>query len=239
MIMTAFNFITNFLIKSNIFLIKKSDGFCYCCNNSYLDFIENSENLCAACFFLSTKNPSLFGKLTEKRDHSAISFLNSMLVINKDCIDLIVSDNYAKKIPQSKWINVSTQRIDDYIIELLDSPRECIVIKPTIKLEEYARYLMISDEKVISICSSKGVLHISIETWMSLKQIAKINKTEITTALNIIKRVTEGDDLSTQDKEYVRNNKLLMSKLSEILNVHIHSKVYLIKLILRKISHGC
>ena len=232
--MNAYDFIINGvsnLIKKDDFYLISSCKFCK----------RDGENLlgvnrtCMTCYFLQTPNPEYFGMLTSVRAHSPISFLNSLLVFDsKDGMSLVTSQKYADKIPSTEHLKVIVGNNTDYIIELLNNPRQLVLLKPSIRYEDYASKLIISDERAIYLLTPNGGYWLNIETWNNLIILFSKNDIDIIyDAIDLITRVSIGKikNTDTELRKFIKDNRNLVIKMNELLDMDIHSKVFMLKLL--------
>lgn len=209
-------------------------GKCKTCQRSNEKLLEK-DKICAVCFFLKKPNNQYFGMLTGVRAHSPISFINSLLVFDEiDGITLVVSPKYAEKIPPTKQVKVVIGDVDRFTIELLKRPKKMVVIKPSIRLEEYANNLILSDEKSVFITDLKGGYWVNIDKW---NKLINLNKTHCNNAIldtiNFIFDVSIGK-ISNTDlavREFISQNRALVVKMNDLLDMDVHSKIFILKLL--------
>ena len=214
---------------------------CYTCMRVGSDVIFSSrkDDKCSVCSWLSSQNEKEFGFLTGSRAHSPISFIGSLMIIEKKLITLVISSGYETKIPKNSCVRFLVYEIDWYIIKLLYNPIEAVVFKPSLRLEEYAGNLLVSDSKLLSITTSKGLYHLPIHVWSELNALAKLNtNTAMQRALQIILDVTHGRVHEHPVRAFIADNYLLMTSLSELLNINVHAKSYMIKLFLKVLNEN-
>ena len=212
---------------------------CYTCMRVGSDvlFLTREDKICSVCSWLSTQNEKEFGLLTGSRAHSPISFIGSLMIVEKQLITLVVTSGYQEKIPKKSCVKFLVYEIDSYIIKLLYNPIEAVIFKPSLRLEEYAGNLMVSDSKLLSITTSKGVYHLPIHIWSELNVLAKLNtNTAMQRALQIILDVSLGKVHDQSVRAFIADNYLLMTNLSELLNINVHAKSYMIKLFLKVLN---
>lgn len=196
---------------------------------------SNKTKVCGVCMFLQTPNNNYFGMLTKVRAHSAISFLNSLLVIDEiQGITLVVSEKYAQQAQSKKYIEFVVYDVYRYIINLLNNPCKRVVIKPSIRFEEFAENLMLSDEKSLYITTPKGGYCINVDTWNRLLALIKTNdKSVVITAIGYLQKIASGDLLNSDVmlREFVAKNHILMIRFNDLLCMDIHSRLFILNLL--------
>ncbi|NNH78839.1 hypothetical protein HLH17_14535 [Acinetobacter sp. ANC 5380] len=232
--MNAYNFIINGVSNTINKDSYKSISCCKYCKQSEVGLL-GVDQTCMACHFLQTPNSKYFGMLTGVRAHSPISFLNSLLVFDsKDGMTLVVSQKYADKIPDSECLKVVVEDDLKYISELLNNPRKMVILKPSIRYEEYANNLVISDKRTLYIASPFGCYWLNVNIWNNLNKLFKENENIIISKaidllINVSTGKVENTDLSVRD--FVKKNKILVGKMNELLDMDIHSKIFMLKIL--------
>lgn len=216
---------------------------CHLCGRSTVNIAKNYDKteICCVCSFMQTPNPEYFGMLTGVRAHSPISFLNSLVIFDELAgLTLVVSDKYAKQVPQTSPFKFVVYGLNETIINLLNNPRKRVIIKPSIRYEEYAEYLMLSDERSLYLTTPKGGYCINIEIWEKLYKVVISNdRAIVSTAIEYLQKIATGDLLNTDPevREFVSKNPVLMIKLNELLSMDIHSRLFILNL-LESVSNG-
>jgi hypothetical protein len=204
-------------------------------NDIFVSINTNKTRVCSVCSLLLTPNKSYFGMLTKVRAHSAVSFLNSLLVIDEiHGITLVVSEKYAQQSKSIRYIEFVVYDVHRYIINLLNNPCKRVVIKPSIRFEEFAENLMLSDEKSLYITTSKGGYCINIDTWNRLVSLIKTNdKGVVALAISYLQKIATGDLLNTDVilREFVAKNHILMIRFNDLLCMDIHSRLFILNLL--------
>lgn len=210
---------------------------CDLCNRSAVNVTKNTQNanICQVCHFIRTPNPQCFGMLTGVRAHSAVSFLNSLIVFDEnDGLTLVVSEKYASQAPSIESIKYVVDGVNNFIIKLLNSPCKRVIIKPSIRYEDFAEYLMMSDERSMYITTPKGGYCINVDIWNRLSNLVRSNEQDIvSTALEYLEKIAVGDLLNTdqQVRDFVSKHPVLMIKFNELLSMDIHSRLYILNLL--------
>lgn len=204
-------------------------------NSAMVNINLEISKICSVCTFLITPNPNYFGMLTSVRAHSPISFLNSLIIFDEDeGMTLIISDKYAKQIPHNSPFKFVVYGINKTIINMLNKPRKRVIIKPSIRYEEYAEYLMLSDERSLNLTTPKGGYCINIDVWKKLYKVVCSNEQAIVSvAIKYLQKIATGDLFNTDPevREFVSKNPVLMIKLNELLSMDIHSRLFILNLL--------
>lgn len=210
---------------------------CHTCgwNPSPTEIKHTITSTCSLCSFMQTPNADYFGMLTSVRAHCPISFLNSLIIFDENAgLTLVVSDKYAKQAPQKSPFKFVVYDISKFIINMLNKPCKRVIIKPSIRYEEYAEYFMLSDERSLYLTTPKGGYCINIDIWERLNKIILSNeKVIVSVAIEYLQKVASGK-LSNSDaevREFVSKNPLLMIKLNELLSMDIHSRLFILNLL--------
>lgn len=210
---------------------------CNLCGRNSVKIDKNNEisNICCICSFMQTPNSDYFGMLTSVRAHSPVSFLNSLIIFDeKSGLTLVVSDKYAKQVPQTTPFKFVVYGLNDIIINMLNNPCKRVIIKPSIRYEEYAEYLMLSDERSLYLTTPKGGYCINIDTWDKLYKVVLSNeKAVVSTAIEYLQKIATGSLFNTDPevREFVSKNPVLMIKLNELLSMDIHSRLFILNLL--------
>lgn len=210
---------------------------CDLCKRKPIETNKNNEisNICSVCSFMQTPNPDHFGMLTGVRAHSPISFLNSLIIFDeKSGLTLVVSDKYAKQIPQTSPFKFVVYGVNEIIINLLNNPCKRVIVKPSIRYEEFAEYLMLSDERSLYLTTPKGGYCINIDIWDKLYKVVLSNdKPIVSKAIEYLQKIATGDLFNTDPevREFVSKNPVLMIKLNELLSMDIHSRLFILNLL--------
>lgn len=210
---------------------------CELCGRNNVSVLKNinETKVCDVCSFMQTPNPEHFGMLTGVRAHSAISFLNSLIVIDRvNGITLIVSEKYAQQSVSGEYVKFAVYDIDRYIIKLLNNPLKRVIIKPSIRYEEFANNIMLSDEKSLYLTTPKGGYCVNIDIWKRLVSLVKANdKTVIDKAIEYLKQIAKGELANTDLllREFVAKNHILMTRFNDLLSMDIHSRLFILNLL--------
>lgn len=210
---------------------------CNLCGRSSVEIDKNNEisDICSVCSFMQTPNSEYFGMLTGVRAHSPVSFLNSLIIFDEKAgLTLVVSDKYAKQVPQTSPFNFVVYGVNEIIINMLNNPCKRVIIKPSIRYEEYAEYLMLSDERSLYLTTPKGGYCINIDIWDKLYKVVLSNdKAIVSKAIEYLQKIATGDLFNTDPevREFVSKNPVLMIKLNELLSMDIHSRLFIVNLL--------
>lgn len=210
---------------------------CCMCGRNSVEAQKSSDKTdnCLVCSFMQAPNSDYFGMLTGVRAHSPISFLNSLIFFDELAgLTLVVSDKYAKQAPQSSPFKFVVYGVNETIINMLNNPCKRVIIKPSIRYEEYAGYLMMSDERSLYLTTPKGGYCINIEIWEKLYKVVLSNDKKImSTAIEYLQKIATGDLFNTDPevREFVSKNPVLMIKLNELLSMDIHSRLFILNLL--------
>lgn len=235
--MDAYSFILKCIKPHILDGIFTSLSSCDLCGRSevYVTTTDGKTDICQVCHFLQTPNPHCFGMLTKVRAHSAVSFLNSLIVFDEqDGLTMVVSEKYASQAPSNESIKFVVYGINNYIIKLLNNPSKKVIIKPSIRYEDFACDLMLSDERSVYIITPKGGYCINVDIWNRLSNLVRSNEQDIvSTAIEYLEKIAVGDLLNTdqQVREFVSKHPVLMIKFNELLSMDIHSRLYILKLL--------
>ncbi|WP_436660264.1 hypothetical protein [Acinetobacter sp. P1(2025)] len=228
-------------VRSNLDVLVVSEFFyCSCCGdrtNETLVFSDH-HNECLVCSFLTNTQPDLFGYLTKSRAHSPVSFINSLLVFEKENpLTLVTTEKYSKNIPKTDLINVVVSSIDDFIIDYLNNPKLCLFVKTNMKTQYYINNMVVSDAKILTIVGSSGNVNINISNWKDLLNIAKTTDKELfLAALSVFDEIAKGAEITQVN--FIKSNYVLFSRLSVLLDVMPHSKLYMLKLLRSVVERG-
>lgn len=210
---------------------------CDVCGKSAVNVIENEDktNTCIVCDFMQSPNADLFGMLTNVRAHSPISFLNSLIIFDEtDHLTLVVSERYAELVPVSSFVKFVVYGVNEFIINLLNNPSKRVIIKPTIRYEEFAENLMISDDRSVYISTSKGGYCINLDVWQKLSKLVKLNDRKIVDkAIGYMQSIAKGEIANTDKdvRDFVEKNQVLMIKFNDLLSMDIHSRLFILNLL--------
>lgn len=235
--MDAYSFIFDCIKPHIVDGIFTSISRCDLCGRSSVHITTSTEktNICQVCYFIQTPNPDCFGMLTNVRAHSAVSFFNSLLVFDvTDGLTLVVSEKYASQAPSVSSVKYVVYGINNYIIKLLNKPSKRVIIKPSIRYEDYASYLMMSDERSVYITTPKGGYCINVDIWNKLSNLVRSNEQDIVaTAIEFLEKIALGDLLNTDHRvrEFVSKHSVFMIKFNELLSMDIHSRLFILKLL--------
>lgn len=205
------------------------------CHSITVEIKQDKTKSCGVCSLLQTPNELIFGMLTGVRAHSAISFLNSLIVVDEiEGLTLVVTEKYATQTTSTKYVKFVVYDINKYIIKLLNEPRKMVIIKPSIRYEDFAQYLMLSDERSVYVSSPKGGYCVNIDIWNELIVLVKLNDVAvISAALDFLIKIALGQ-LSNLDvglREFVAKNHMLMVRFNELLSMDIHSRLFILNLL--------
>lgn len=169
---------------------------CNLCGRKSVKIDKNNEisNICCICSFMQTPNSDYFGMLTSVRAHSPVSFLNSLIIFDeKSGLTLVVSDKYAKQVPQTTPFKFVVYGLNDIIINMLNNPCKRVIIKPSIRYEEYAEYLMLSDERSLYLTTPKGGIVLTLILGTSCtRSFFQTKRRSYLRRLSIFKRLRQG-----------------------------------------------
>lgn len=223
--MKAIEFLSESLREAGLYLDCSENQECANCHNfgGHVD----SSGLCIACDFLTKPKPDVLGWLTSKRALSVASLRNAVVVFQKGApIRLCVSQGYAKAIPSTKYVKCVVFPKLEFIVKLMESNDDCLIINTYQSLGDDVNRLVLSRGNQITINQAEGNVTLNRSTWHdALKLLQSIDATDQNAVINSV-RVGLLTDQYLKDRYYGQ-----LVRLGELLNCLPHARYLMLDLL--------